>query len=147
MGVDEHVYNAGVQALEKATGNAGVDVRLIADLLEKGHKCMRKLGLDPADTEGRELYHALVVAVKNGKAEDLLQDYDYVMVKLGGKIMSLNLIDVIENTHHQLPYEKQIITHGRRALRGEFISRYINHARTHDKTTQEIARSMGILLD
>lgn len=147
LGVDERLFETGIKALEKSTGNSGIDVRLIADLLEKGHTCMRTLGLDPSDTEGRELYHSLMVSVKSGKSETLLQNYDYVLVRLGGKIISLNLIDVIENMHHELPYKKQTFAHGRRALRGELISRYISHSRTHDQTTKEIAASMGILLD
>jgi hypothetical protein len=147
LGIDERLFEAGIKALEKSTGNAGIDVRLIADLIENGHKCMRQLGLDPADTEGRELYHSLMASVKSGKAEDMLKDFDYVLIRLGNKIISFNLIDIIENSHHQLPYEDQTYTHGRKALRGELVSRYINHCRTHDKTTREIAASMGILID
>lgn len=146
-GIDERLFTAGINSLEKSVGNVGVDVRLIADLLSKSQGCMRRLGLDPSDTEGRELYHALMSAVRNGRAEEILKDCDYVLVRIGSKIISLNLIDVIENAHHQMSYEKQIYSYGRRALRGELISRYINHSRTHDRTTKEIAASMGILLD
>jgi hypothetical protein len=144
---DEPLLSHGLKELEKSTGNSGVDTRLIADILEQAHIVMRKLGLDTADTTGHELYHALLSAVKNNNIESLLQECDYVLYIIDKQIISFNLIDIIENYHHELEYKQQSITHGQRSLRGEIIGRYLNHARTNEATTLEIATTIGLLPD
>jgi hypothetical protein len=143
--IDEPLFSTGMRTLEKSTGNSGVDVKLIADIYENAHKVMRALGLDTTDTTGRELYHSLIAAVKRQDFETLFYNTDFVLYYLDKKVISLNLIDVIENAHHELSYEKQIISHGQRSLRGEVIERYINHARTNKATTIEIGKSFGLL--
>jgi len=144
---DEPLLGHGLKELEKSTGNSGVDTRLIADILERAHTVMRKLGLDTADTTGHELYHALLSVVKNNNIESLLQECDYVLYIIDKQIISFNLIDIIENYHHELEYKQQSITHGQRSLRGEIIGRYLNHARTNEATTLEIATTIGLLPD
>lgn len=141
----EPMFSAGLTRLEKSTGHSGVDTRLIADITEKAHKVMRHLGLDVRDTTGRELYFALVESIKRGNSESLLADADYVLIALDGIIISFNLIDIIENAHHGLSYEKQIVSHGQRSLRGELVGRYIDHARTDESTTRDIAYDIGLL--
>jgi len=141
----EPMFSAGLTRLEKSTGHSGVDSRLIADITEKAHKVMRHLGLDVRDTTGRELYFALIESIKRGDGESLLVDNDYVLIVLDGIITSFNLIDVIENTHHGLSYEKQIVNHGQRSLRGELVGRYVGHARTDETTTRNVALDIGLL--
>ena len=145
LGAQEPMFSAGLTQLEKTTGHSGVDTRLIADITEKAHGIMRRLGLDTRDTTGRELYFALMAAVNHGDIESLLGDNDYVLLALDNTIISFNPIDVIENAHHGLPYGQQIISHGRRNLRGELVKRYIDHARTDEATTRDIALSIGLL--
>ena len=145
LNINHHLFKNGMAALEKSTGNSGVDSRLIADVIESAHKVMRVLGLDTSDTTGHELYHSLMAAVKHGDIESLLSDTDYVLYIIDGKVISLNLIDVIENSHHELPFDKQIVSHGQRSLRGEIIGRYIDHGRTDTRTTIDIATLIGLL--
>ena len=145
LGTKEPIFSQGIIKLEKTTGNGGVDTRLIADITEKAHSIMRQLGLDIRDTTGPELYHALISTVKCGMCEPLLSDADYVLFAASDKIISFNLIDVIENAHHELTYEQQICSHGQRSLRGELITRYIEHDRTDEGTTREIASSIGLM--
>lgn len=145
LGVDGPLFNAGLAKLEKTTGHSAVDVRLIADMHKKTHEVMRYFGLDTRDTTGRELYMTLIAAVRHEDFENILADTDYTLVVIDGKVISLNMIDVIENAHHQLSYDRQIISHGQRTLRGELVDRYVKHARTDDKTTREIAAVMGLL--
>lgn len=147
LDVPEPMFSVGLAQLEKATGHSGIDVRLIADIIEKSHHVMRKLGLDINDTTGHELYLSLMSAVKRGEAETLLVDYDYVLFTVDDKVISFNLIDAIENSHHQLPFEKQITSHGRRSLRGELAGRYMDHARTDKATARGIACHIGLLPD
>lgn len=145
LGAEEPLFSFGLQKLERSTGFSGIDVRLIAEINQKTHAVMRRLKLDTADTTGPELYHSLLLSVKSGASTLLLEETDYSLIVLNGHIISLNMIDVIENAHHQMPFEKQIISHGRRSLRGEIVARYINHARSHEATTLEIAEMMGLL--
>lgn len=144
---NDPLFSVGLAKLEKSAGDSGVDARLIADILEKAHIVMRHLGLDTKDTTARELYQALMACVKDGSCDSILLDSDYVLLPVNGKIISLNLIDVIENAHHELSFEMQISSHGRRSLRGEMIGRYLNHGRTDETVTNEIAASMGLLPD
>jgi hypothetical protein len=143
--IDEPIFTMGMRVLEKSTGNSGVDTRLIADIHENAHKVMRTLGLDTTDTTGRELYHALVAAIRRNDIQQLLYDTDYVLYVIGSDVVSFNIIDVIENTHHELGYESRIISHGQRSLRGEIIERYLSHIRTDKATTLEIVKSIGLL--
>jgi hypothetical protein len=145
LGTEESLFSTGLARLEKTTGHGGVDTRLIADIIEKSHTVMRQLGLDTSDTTGRELYFALNEAVKRGDGEWLLVDTDYVLMSIDGTVISFNLIDIIENMHHSLPYKRQIISHGQRSLRGELVKRYIDHVRTDEVTTREIASLIGLL--
>jgi hypothetical protein len=147
LGIEEATFRNGIKILERSTGNSGVDSRLIADMHENAHRVMRILKLDTTDTTGRELYHSLITSIKHRdrNIEALLVDTDYVLYIIDGKVISFNLIDVIENAHHELPYDKQIISHGQRSLRGEIIGRYINHTRTNEATTLETLSSIGLL--
>jgi hypothetical protein len=147
LNTDEPLLSNGLKALEKSTGHSGVDTRLIADILYKAHSVMRSLGLDIKDTTGHELYHSLVSAVKNNNIKLLLQDCDYVLYIIDKRFISFNLIDVIENYHHELEYDQQSVTHGQRSLRGEIVGRYLDHARTNQVTTLEIAAAIGLLPD
>lgn len=141
---DHPLFTENIRQLERATGDAGVDVRLIADITEKAHEVMRQLKLDPADTHGKELYVALGNAVKDGRAESLLGQTDFVLVGFDDGPLSLNLQDVVENKHHELPYEERTVAHGQRHLRAEIIRRYAEHDRTHDELVHEIAQQMGL---
>lgn len=144
---EEPMFSNGLVKLEKSAGSGGIDTRLIADMIHKAHTVMRCLGLDTRDTTGRELYHALSHAVKKAEGRALLLDTDYVLILIDEQIISFNLIDVVEGMHHHLPYGRQMISHGQRALRGELVERYISHIRTDDFTVREVASTIGLLPD
>lgn len=147
LDAQEPLFSSGLSKLEKTTGYSGVDVLLIADIIEKAHIIMRKLGLDTRDTTGHELYFALKSAIRRGEGESLLVGADHVLFIENNRIISFNLIDVIENAHHELPFDHQTVSHGQRSLHKELIRRYLDHARTDDITTHEIAGSMGLKHD
>src|SRR5690606_32763009 len=96
-----------ISRLERATGNSGVDVRLIGEITDKANHVMRSLGLDPSNTTAKELYLALNALVRRdeSKARELLEGAAYVLANLGSGPISFNLLDVIENSHHDLGYE------------------------------------------
>jgi hypothetical protein len=145
LNLPEPIFSDGLARLEKATGNSGVDVRLIADMTEKAHAIMRKMGLDTRDTTDHELYLALNALIRRKDSEELLADADFVLYIINDKVISFNLIDVIENAHHEMPLSKNIISHGQRSLRGELVGRYLDHARTDEVTAREMAKHIGLL--
>ncbi len=53
------LFSTSLKQLEKASGNEGVDVALTAEIVEKFKAKTKELGLDPKDSEGKEIYHAL----------------------------------------------------------------------------------------
>jgi hypothetical protein len=77
LDAEEPVFSLSLQQLEKASGEKGVDARLIGEIIEKAHQCMRDLGLDPADTTAREFYHALLAKME--------ADNERVTKLIGGK--------------------------------------------------------------
>lgn len=145
LDIDSALFRAGIKDLEKSTGYKAIDVRLIADMIEQSHRVVRKLGLDPKDTTGLELYQCLLAAVKRDDLEAIFGESDYTLTVVHGQVISFNLLDVIENAHLQLPYKKQVASHGQRALRGEIVNRYLANTRTNDDTVLAIARAIGLL--
>lgn len=143
---DHPLFTANLAALEKASGSAGIDTRLVADITHKAHEAMRSLGLDPADTTSHELYNALKNVIRNGRAETFLVPLSYVLLNLGDGPISFNIQDVIENTHHELPYDQRRTGHGKRHLRLEIIKRYAEHDRTHNELVHQLAAEMGLKL-
>lgn len=59
LGAKEPTFSLSLRRLEQATGEAGVDVRLTAEIVSKVQQKIRQLALDPEDTTGAELYAAL----------------------------------------------------------------------------------------
>lgn len=141
---DHPLFVANLAALEKATGNAGVDVRLLADITEKGHRVLRSLGLDPSNTTGEEAYHALMNLGIGDVASHQLYGTDYVLLIFSDDLVSFNIQDVIENKHHELPYDKRTMGHAQRHLRAEIVKRYAEHDRTHDQLVHQMAEEIGV---
>ncbi len=77
LGASEPMFSLAIERLERASGMQSIDVRLSAEIAAKGHLKTRALGLDPRDTNGPELYHALL---------DMVRVHDEFLVKaIGGK--------------------------------------------------------------
>lgn len=147
LGNDHPLFAKNITELERASGGAGIDTRLVADMTHKAHDVMRRMGLDPADTTGAELYNALNSTVSSGRAESLLASLSYVMIDLGEGSISFNLYDVIDNAHHELKYRERKVDHGQRHLRMELIKRYAAHERTHEAQVHDLTKEIGIKRD
>ena len=146
---DHPLFLMNVARLERAAGNVGIDVRLIGEITDAANRIMRELGLDPSDSTGVEIYKALNVLVRSdeARARQLLGERSYVLGTAGTGPISFNILDVIENDHHDLPYEKRVTAHAQRRLRAELVRRYAEHERTHTDTVHNLAREVGLLLD
>lgn len=141
---DSPNFTSSMQALERSTGHEGVDVRLIADVIEKSYAVVKALNLDTNDTTSKELYMALGSYIVKDPTAELLIDADYLLWGPADELVSLNLIDVIENYHHQIPFEERSLVHAQRSLRGELLSRYHEHPSTHSPTVHEHAVAAAI---
>ena len=140
---DHPLFTRTISDLEKASANSGVDTRLIADITERAHAVMRSAGIDPADTSAEELYHALIAIVQKGDLAQLANT-QYVLLPFDEGPVSFNLLDVIENSHHQLPFESRSTGHAQRNLRIEIIKRYAEHDRTSDELVHHLAAQVGL---
>ena len=143
LGTDHPLFVRNIADLEKASGNAGVDTRLIADIIQKAHRVMRQLRLDPADSSAREVYQALTAATSSGQAEHLLHDTHYVLLRFSDGIVSFCLHDQTENAHHQLGFDERKFGHAQRHLRMEIVKRYAEHERTDNKLVHQYAKQAG----
>lgn len=144
IGSDHPLFVFNVAQLEKATGHAGIDTRLIADITEKSHQVMRGLGLSPADTTPIELYNALVSAVQDGRAEDLLVDTDYVIALVDNVPISMNRQDIEVIAQQGTELGEHNNDQAERRLRAEVVRRYAEHDRTDNLIVHELAEEAGL---
>ena len=144
LGNNHPLFSVNLVELERATGGAGVDTRLIADITEKAHDILRKLNLDPADSHGKEVYRALIAKSKTGHIDEIVEGASYVLLDFDGEVISFNLQDIIENAHHELPYEQHTNAHGLRHLRAEIVRRYAEHDRTDNAIVHALAHEIGL---
>lgn len=144
LGNDHPLFIRNIMQLEHAAGSVGVDIRLIADIAERAHAVLRQLGLDPSDSHGKEAYQALVASVKSGNAHELLKDTPFVLLDFDDGIVSFSVLDVIENAHHELAFEKRTTAHGLRHLRAEIIKRYAEQDRTDNELVHRLAEEIGV---
>ena len=64
LDAQEPLFTQSLRELEFITGKNGIDIKLTAEIIEKTQGVIRSLGLDPTDTNDRELFHALDHRVK-----------------------------------------------------------------------------------
>ncbi len=147
LGNDHPRFLITLEELERATANSGVDIRLIADITEAAHNVMRSLGLDTNDTSAKELYQSLVACVEKGTAEQMLANTSYTLLSINSEIVSFNLVDVVEASHHQLPFERRLVGHAQRKLRLEIVKRYAEHERTSNEMIHQQAKEIGLTMD
>lgn len=95
---DEPSFTNSLRRLESDSGNPSIDIRLVADIAAKVKSKMRELGLDPSDTNARELYYALQALIK--KHDEFLTnslgvkdptDHDNLLPKIVEKVKDLDI--------------------------------------------------------
>jgi hypothetical protein len=70
LGATEPMFTLALKQLEEDSGNPSADIRLTAEITGKIRLKTQELGLDPDDTTGSELYHALLNLI--GKQDEHL---------------------------------------------------------------------------
>lgn len=144
MGHDHPLFVFNIAQLEKATGGAGVDTRLIADITERSHQVMRALGLNPAITTPVELYNALKSVVEGGRVEELLVDTDYTIALVDNVPISMNVQDIEYVVDNDIKLGQHNNDHAERRLRAEVVRRYAEHDRTDNLIVHELAEEAGL---
>jgi len=127
LGAKDPLFSASLQKLERATGQTGVDVKLIGDIRHHAHAVMRKLGLDPADTTKEELENALNA---HADSEVLYEKTAYAGLILDGEAISFNQADIRENAKHAAGHGTRSLEHLQCELSKEIIHRYTGVAGT-----------------
>jgi ribokinase len=143
LGNDHPLFAFNLLELEKASGRAGIDVRLIGDITGQAHAIMRQIGIDPADTSAEELYHALNSVIGSEK-ESLLSKTSYLLISFNEGPISLNLLDVTENAQQKLSFSERRVDHAQRHLRMEVVKRYADHDRTSNDIVRRLAEQIGL---
>lgn len=87
LNAQEPLFSLSLRQLEEQSGKRSIDVKLVADIIEKAHDRMKQMGLDPADTTGRELYSALIAKAK---------EHDEHLAKEMGIEDPTNVADAVE---------------------------------------------------
>jgi len=64
LDAQEPIFSLSLRQLENASGSKGVDAALIGEIARKMRESIAKIGLDPKDTTGPELYAAQMARVK-----------------------------------------------------------------------------------
>ena len=60
----EPIFSLAIRQLEAESGRTGADIRLANEIEQKVKLKTKELGLDPEDTSGKELHHALIDLIK-----------------------------------------------------------------------------------
>lgn len=139
LGAQEPSFGVALRNLERASGHSGLDARLIGDILLEAHSVMRRIGLDPADTTGLELYNTLKAHVND---EFLFDETTYVGLLLGGVVVSFNPVDIQENANK--PYGEHTTENMKCALQRELVDRYVQHAQTDEVVVRQFAEDADL---
>lgn len=139
LGASEPLFSAGLKKLERATGNKGIDAKLIGDIHTKAYAVMRKLGLDPANTTVKELYHALHGTLPKA----LLQTTAYVGLVTVDGLVSFNANDVKRNKHRA--FAERTFDAMRQALLVELQQRYTVTSPEASVHVSELLKDSGLV--
>lgn len=64
LSAEEPMFSMAIKKLESVSGNPGMDVRLMSEIIQTSQKKLKELGLDAHDTTGEELYYVLLGKIK-----------------------------------------------------------------------------------
>lgn len=137
------LFLVNIQKLENVVGDS-IATRLVADCLERAHSVMRSIGIDPADSRAKEVYHALSEASKREDAAALFANTAFVLLPFPDGPISFNIKDIIENAHHELPFEQRKVDSAQRHLRAEIVKRYAEHGRTDNDLVRKLMAEAGV---
>jgi hypothetical protein len=107
LGANEPVFQQGIRQLESASGGANEDIRLTTEIIHGAKKHVRQLSLDPHDTTGRELYHALTERVR-GDNQAFLELARASNIQAGGYIHEQQVTRLVERFIKSLDMPREV---------------------------------------
>ncbi len=138
LGAREPLFSAGLKWLEQATGNRGIDAKLIGDIHEAAYMAMRSMGLDPKDTTSRELWTALQVTYPKAT----LKNATFAGLVTVDGVVSFNANDVKRNKNHS--FADRTTDSLRQELALELKKRYESTGRDTSAHISELMQDAGI---
>ncbi len=132
-------FTTAIRQLESATGNQSIDVRYIANITERAHAAMRRMGLDPTDTTKLELYKALEA---HADARELFRDTRDVGLSFAGDVISFNIDDVAANRTRT--YEMRTSEHLACQLKHTILGLYTQLGKLDATRAKEIGKIGGL---
>lgn len=102
LDAEEPLFSLALRQLEAASGRRATDAALIGDILQSTHASMRELGLDPADTSGKEYYLSLLARIE--------QDNERVTKLIGGTDSSdvAQLVPLMIKAAESVPFDRNV---------------------------------------
>jgi ribokinase len=130
----EPMFSHCLKVLEAKTGNNGLDVKYIGDIMHRAHHVMRQLGLDTSDTTNLELYRTLIAHAE----DDALfgHTHDVVFVR-DGEVISFNHDDIKENV--SLTYEMRSSARARCEVQHGLFEQYEKSGVSKKAVNHELA--------
>ncbi len=141
---DNPLFATHLAELEK-TVSESVSARMVADVLQRAHEVMRRIGVDTADTTGEELYYALCTAAQNHDIDYLLRHTSWVVLPFVDGPVSFNLQDVVDNTHHEITFAERTSAHGQRQLRRELTRRFNSYKHANETKVAKLAKQARLV--
>lgn len=139
LDAEEPMFTTALRQLEQHTGAQGVDVAYIANIIERAHGVMRRLGLDPADTTALELYRALNAHVDD---RELLRDTEDVGLVFANRVISFNREDIRENLERT--FELRTFRHLACRVETGLVDRYASTGAMDHDTINDMLVSAGL---
>lgn len=65
LNAEEPMFSMAIKRLETSSGNPGMDVRIMSEIIQATKIKVNELGFDQNDTTGEELYYALMTKIKS----------------------------------------------------------------------------------
>ncbi|MGO3701928.1 MAG: hypothetical protein ACTJG2_01915 [Candidatus Saccharimonadales bacterium] len=128
-----------IEQLEAATGQSGVDVRLVGELLEAAHTTARELGLDSNDSTALELYNALRSQAKKLPSRGAALR---IGMTVQGTVLSFNQKDLLDDEANGASLSQRSLQHMQTALLTELKRRYEKAAGDRNRVAARLLASL-----
>ncbi|NLA42829.1 hypothetical protein GX865_01550 [Candidatus Saccharibacteria bacterium] len=136
---NDRLFLKTIEELELATGNTGIDAKLLGDILQHSHKTIQKLRLDSADSTPLEVYNVLRLNLSKIRSSDK-NSYACLMVR--GRCISLNIDDLTRDEKSSSKFNDRSLDYVRKSLLTEIKNRYQKAAGDHNRVVKRLLSSL-----
>jgi len=137
------LFGYNLAQLERASGNSGIDTRLLAEIAEKSARIVREIGLDVRQANVQEIYYALR-SLDEERRHGLLADTPFILMLRDGKVISFNQRDIADDLARDAPFDDRQLENAKRELRNEILGRYMASDRTDNMIVKRLITDAGL---